>query len=489
MALIIEQHPYYNLLAVGQDIIFTVSDNTVVATKFDVRFTASLYINNTSSNIANTINKIADLSVTPNNKGVGIFSLQSILESYVNSQHEGQDFDGFILSQFKMVDYSLNTPHPIHLIDKYCLNRNVTNYFQIGFNIEYYDTADANSRTSFLKELLSEPYLIYNGVLDYDDPLVLNRGNYGFNLNVPKLVFNDYYGSLGKFLSNAPIEQFARITDYGTLSFFNFLNTSDTGFQVGTDNSVIPMVNYIDIIVYNSSNAQLLTIQVEANKINGGLNIANSSVHSRLLFFGAFPANLYNWSSAFRGTSTSGNLSYYTIQAYDDQNTVISQLYKINVIDNPCGGYEAIRLTWLNPYGVWDYYTFNKKSVKSLQTNRNNYTQLGGTWNDSKFRINGYKGGKKNFRVNTKQLVTVNTDFLLESDAVWFEDLINSTEVYILNGYNDTVQDTRSGITNKYVEPVTVTTSNYIRKTKANDKLIQYTFELEKTHNKRTQSV
>ena len=488
MALVIEQNPYYRLLAVGQDIIFTVSDNTIVATKFEVRFTASLYINNSSGGIATVINKVADLSVTPNNKGVGIFSLQSILESYVNSQQEGQDF-GTIQSQFKLVDYSLDTPHPIHLIDKYCLNRNVTNYFQIGFNIEYFDTADANSRTSYLKELLSKPYLIYNGVLDYDASLVLNRGNYGFNLNVPKLIFNDSYGSLGKFLSNAPIEQYARITDYGTLSFFDFLNVTDTGFQVGTDDATIPMIDFIDIIVYNSSGGVLVTIQVEANDINGGLNTANSSAHSRILFFGAFPANLYNWNSSFRVQSTSGNLSYYTIQAYDDESEPISQVYKINVIDNPCGGYEAIRLTWLNPYGVWDYYTFNMKSIKSLNTNRSNYTQLGGTWNDSKFRINGYKGGKKNFRVNTKQLVTVNTDFLLESDAVWFEDLINSTEVYILNGYNDTVQDTRSGITNKYVEPVTVTTSNYTRKTKANDKLIQYTFELEKTHNKRTQAV
>ncbi len=130
-----------------------------------------------------------------------------------------------------------------------------------------------------------------------------------------------------------------------------------------------------------------------------------------------------------------------------------------------------------------------KKSIKSLQTNRTSYTQQGGTWNDNTYRINGYKGGKKNFRVNTKQLITVNTDFINNSEAVWFEDLINSTEVYILNDYDDYLNDFRSGITNKYVEPVTLTTSSYVRKTKVNDKLIQYTFQLEKTHNKRTQKV
>ena len=73
---------------------------------------------------------------------------------------------------------------------------------------------------------------------------------------------------------------------------------------------------------------------------------------------------------------------------------------------------------------------------------------------------------------------------MVDADAIWFEDLINSPEVYILNGYSSDAY----GMVNKYVEPVTVATSSYTRKTKANDKLIQYTFELEKSKNKRIQS-
>lgn len=69
----------------------------------------------------------------------------------------------------------------------------------------------------------------------------------------------------------------------------------------------------------------------------------------------------------------------------------------------------------------------------------------------------------KNFRVNTKEMIRINTDYLLDADAVWFEDLINSPEVYILNGYSSS--DT-FGMVNKYVEPVRVTTSSYTRKLK-----------------------
>ena len=42
---------------------------------------------------------------------------------------------------------------------------------------------------------------------------------------------------------------------------------------------------------------------------------------------------------------------------------------------------------------------------------------------------------------------------------------------------------------NNYVTPVRLTTTNYEKKTIANDKLIQYTFEVEKSKTFRTQSV
>ena len=87
--------------------------------------------------------------------------------------------------------------------------------------------------------------------------------------------------------------------------------------------------------------------------------------------------------------------------------------------------------------------------------------------------------------MSPKERISINTDYLIDADAIWFEDLINSPEVYMLNGYSSS--DT-SGMVNKYVEPVTVTNSSYTRKTKANDKLIQYTFEIEKSKNKRIQS-
>lgn len=79
----------------------------------------------------------------------------------------------------------------------------------------------------------------------------------------------------------------------------------------------------------------------------------------------------------------------------------------------------------------------------------------------------------------------MNTDYISQDESVWLEQLINSPEVYILNGY----QSDTGGTLRRYVQPVTLTTSSHTRKTIANDKLIQYTFEVERTKNQRTQSV
>ena len=477
MAILINQKPLYKTLPVGQDIVFSVSDDTIVANNYNVKFVAYVYVSNSNANLNTTSNRIAVLKTTPNNAGVGIFSMQKVLESFVKPDNNGTDFlNG---STYKTVVYSNTTPHPIHLIDQYANSDNAARYFMVEFFLEYSTSQTGVVTIDTTNSVLSEPRLFYNGYLNYDDVLKQTGNDYGYPLSDLNYVMdadNSY------FLSNAPTTQYARLTDYGTLPFFNFLSSSDYSFQTGSDTSTIKKVHYFSIKLYNSSNTQLVGITSFVNFTNGSATTPNQYSNCRLNYFGAFPGNLDGWSSQW--DTHKANTSYYTIQAFDDDNQIISQLYTINIITDDCKGFESIRLTWLNPYGVWDYYTFTKKSVRSLQTNRTSYTQLGGTWNESTYKINGFSGGKKNFRVNSKELIRINTDYLVDSDAVWFEDLINSPEVYILNGYSSDA----NGMVNKYVEPVTVATSSYTRKTKANDKLIQYTFELEKSKNKRIQS-
>jgi len=314
---------------------------------------------------------------------------------------------------------------------------------------------------------------MFNGILQYDNYLTQTGADYGYNLK-KNLLYTAKSTSAAKFLSNAPTTLYVNVNDYGTLSFLNFLPTS-------TDR-----IKQINLVYYKNDGTTSSEI-VTQNYTNGGAtNLDN--IFTQLLYFGAFPGNLQNWSSTFQGLVALGKIKggYYTVQAQNDADE-LQQLYTINVNCPNSKGYESIRLTWLNQWGVWDYYTFTMKSTKSLTTNRTTYTQMSGTWNDSTYRINGFQGGKKNFRVNSTERITVNTDFVTEADAVWFEELINSQEVYVLNGY-ETETAPYNTMTNKYVEPILITSSNYIRKTIANDKLIQYTFEMERNKTQKTQT-
>ena len=245
-------------------------------------------------------------------------------------------------------------------------------------------------------------------------------------------------------------------------------------------------MDWINIQYYNAAGGGIGSDNVLNLTSTGGssVTIGGTAITSNknLSYFGAFPANLQNWSANF-ATAVLNDLDYYTVQA---KNPSLSQLYTVKILCPNLKGYEAIRLAWLNQWGTWDYYTFNMKSTKSVATNRTSYTQLGGTWNESTFKIADYKGGKKNFRVNSTEKITLNTDFVTEAEGVWFEELINSNEVYVVNGFSADVSNT---ITRKYIEPVILMTSSYTRKTIANDRLMQYTFEIEKSKMKRTQAV
>jgi len=475
---IIDQSPLYTILPVGQQVIFAISQPTLVATMFKVKFIAEVHVSNTAINLSSVTDVVGTFKTTPNNAGVGIFDFRPILETFVNPDNLGATTGNG--SRYK----TSSVPHPIHLIDKYSQNSGSIKYFAIQFKIEYAETADGTvlgpgdgDNTGNSEN--SDQYSMFNGVLQYDDVLTLgeinasgtlvNGNRYGYNLTE---FFPDGYPT--NFLSNAPLIQYARLTDYGTFPFFNQLPFTSSFSLSG--------VTSMTLVYYWDGGSS--TEQINQTWSAGGQTNATSNQLCHLLYFGGFPGNLQNTSTTFAAAIVSG-LTHYTIK-YSNVYGNVSELYTINIICPNERGYEGIRLTWLNQWGTWDYYTFNMKSTRSINTNRTSYTQLGGTWNESSFKIAGYKGGKKNFRVNSTEKIKLNTDFVTEAEGLWFEELINSNEVYIVNGFST---DAANTITNKYVEPVVLTTSSFVKKTIANDKVMQYTIEIEKSKMQRTQSV
>ena len=469
MALTIEQNPLYTLNPVGQEVIFTVSDLTTVGAYFNVKYVAEVHISTVDIDLATTTAIVGTFKTTPNNTGVGMYDFRPILESFVSPDNLaalGSKYKGDLTTAIKT--------HPLHLVDKYSLNDNVVRYLKIRFTIEGSTTATGTVAPIVGSEDDSVQYTLINGYLKYTD--VINRdatGNFGFNTEI----FQLGGGATGnQLLTNAPTTQYANINDYGTLSFMTTPKTGDVSDTT---------LDYFKIKLYDDSGSPLGTdIIIDNVDANGGNTTWDSATKNQLLHLGCFPANLKNWSSIFLANTT--NLSYYLVEAFNISDASISDRYTININCPTLKGYEPIRLTWLNQWGVWDYYTFKMKSTKMISTKGSTYQQLEGTWNESIYLPNGYKGGKKAFRVNAMEKISMNTDFVNESESEWFEELINSPEVYILEGFQ---VDATLSSPNTYVTPARLTTSSYTRKTVANDKLMQYTFEVEKSKTLRTQSV
>ena len=90
MATIIEQKPLYTQTPVGQDVIFVVSNSNIVSTQTRVKFQAEVHISNTfAPNTAVATDIIGTFKTTPNNAGVGIFNLRSVVENYVSADNNG----------------------------------------------------------------------------------------------------------------------------------------------------------------------------------------------------------------------------------------------------------------------------------------------------------------------------------------------------------------------------------------------------------------
>ena len=473
--MIITQQPKYKLVPAYSNIIFTVQDLVLVTSKFNVKYIAEVLLAQKAP--LTSADKIATLKVTPNSKGVGIFDLSTILQSYVESDNLGS-FVGSAnpteSSQFKGTAFSDTTPHSIHTIDKFCTNEKSARIFMIIFRIQHSDTVTGEVAVNPTSAVSTANFIIYNGTVQHEDIIALDSsGNYGYNLDANNYIMND---TDAKFLTNCPTTIDIGTNDYHTLAFFSDYNLD---FKVGgatADNQIEDVIiKFYDTI--NAGGSLTATVTRNNTAANGGKRSFVNEANNKLIFLGCGMANIRNTLSS----SIYVDAKSYTVQARDSQGTNVSQLYLFNIIDDDCKGFEKIRLTWLNRLGAWDYYSFTKRNVRTVETQRTSYKQISGLYNESVFMTHGYKGGQKTFNTNAKERVTLNTDFVTESTATWLEELFTSPEVYILNEFST---DGSEGYINKYVQPVTITSSTYTKQTRANDDLLQYTLEIERSKNR-----
>lgn len=492
MALIVEQQPAFNTFAAGQQLIYVVNEDTGIVFNNDLVKINALLIISRNDNFTDTIHNSA-YSSTPNDKGVAVFDFGPVIENYVKPQYNGVlSAAPSAASSFQGLPYDDRLGyHAVHQIDHYCYGPEVVMYVSIGFTIEFLG-GDPNNPNLVAENGMyaqSTTAFTFNGVQYETDNFSYASAlspDYGFDLDTVSKILNS---SNAKFLTDMPTTCEALPTDYGTVAFFNGLRNSVYSFE--TPGAPTYGIAKMEVNMYRSDGLLLATTDVNNNQNQGGwsgvdnlIDLMNGSfelryAQVRFLFFGFFPANLRQSNTTFNVQLSGGDLAYYTVQAKAQSGDACSALYTINLV-NECQ-YEPVRLAWLNKYGAWDYYTFRKKNVSTLSNKRTTYQKLRGTWNEDTFNISINKGGKKNYITETTEKISLNSDYITEDDAVWLEQLFTANDVLIVKPFF-TRKGGQTDMINRFTEPCTLTTSSYTKKTIGNDKLIQYSFEIEKSY-------
>ena len=485
---------------VHQPLIFTVENQDIVANEIKVKYVAKVFYSNSDTpqtGVATDL--IGTFKTTPNNEGSGIFDMSPVFSSFLNSDNMAR-FPAQFYYDVNAIDFPSHRI-PIHVMDRFSRARNSVAFFRIQFRTEWLDET-TNQIISTNTAINTDTITVFNGYVKHDENITV--GAYGSGTTTPYLgiggPLNQNLGyPIGQFklngsdkrlLTNAPTTQYVNKVDYGTMAMLNiadiFGNDPDGPYK-------IKFKGY----KYDGSSLTDYNLVIDAD--NGAFSpVDQNKAFNKITFFACGPANLIKVWPAF--LTNLNQLDFYNLRVEANDGTNLSQTYTY-YINCPNGtpstkypqnirGYEPIRLAWLNQYGAWDYYTFRLKSTRTIKTKGTTYRPLSGQWNQRTYSMSAYKGGKKTLKVNATEVIKMNTDYINEQNSTWLEELVTSPEIYIVNPLDDSIGslDLDAGFNNSVI-PVRLTTNSHRVKTVANDKLIQYTFDIEKTKTLRTQSV
>jgi hypothetical protein len=186
------------------------------------------------------------------------------------------------------------------------------------------------------------------------------------------------------------------------------------------------------IIAYNSAGTAIATSVIKLPWVASVSDLSQFMVR-----FGCGPVQLNALTAGELDSGTAGNVipsntSYYTIQIQTGAGNPGSEVYRFDVVEE-CSKYLPQYLNFLNPLGGFESVrcsmaSKDKYNVSRKQFKRNNYTLSGNT-----YAYDTTKHGITNYAVEKTKEVTLNTNWLTETEFEWLQDLIASPVVFLGN--------------------------------------------------------
>jgi hypothetical protein len=171
----------------------------------------------------------------------------------------------------------------------------------------------------------------------------------------------------------------------------------------------------------------------------------------------------YPIGAAESGFPLSGSFSTYKIQAQSGSVDIGSPI-TFNIVCEQ--KYPNVRVKFKNRFGQFDWFNFNMVSRQSFNTERRVYQPQLGSWQGTSLSYQNYDSSVLNYISDSKQAISVQTDWVSEDYNDIFKELLVSDEIYWV--YDEADGDLR---------PITINTQTITFKTGVVDKVIQYAFD------------
>jgi hypothetical protein len=167
-----------------------------------------------------------------------------------------------------------------------------------------------------------------------------------------------------------------------------------------------------------------------------------------------------NTAGTIIGVDDDENLTTYSISTSATSLDTSDRTYNITRVCNP--KYSNIKSVYINRFGMFQEFYFFLKNIETFNTKEEKFKRNIFTYSSSNY--NRFDHQTKVFNKNGRTRLTLNTDYIDECYNEVIQDIMLSEYVWV---YYDVWR------------PCSIVTSSLTHKTSVNDKLIQYTLEVE----------
>tara|TARA_R110000737_G_scaffold62565_3_gene89964 strand:- start:1984 stop:2652 length:669 start_codon:yes stop_codon:yes gene_type:complete len=190
-------------------------------------------------------------------------------------------------------------------------------------------------------------------------------------------------------------------------------------------------------------------------------------------------ANLKNFLVAQGSTLNIVDSSWYKIQLLDTFANIIDERKLYPICENK---YEPVQVAYISKYGTWNYATFFKRSEETINVTKDEFRTITGNVQNGEYTYGLHNPVYKKYNTNGKRRLTLNSGFVAEEFKDVMEQLLLSEYVLVVTSDKRTV--VKSGSTYTYTAgngavAVNVATNSVTKKKSVNEKLIEYSLDLE----------